>query len=212
MQSRQALVQHPADGSIWLFNKRDSFHSLEAVHLSETASGLKVDWVDPLFINEREYGKDSVEAEFPAIMAIPDPTRNVIILAYGDNDFEMTTCGGTCFRNYTIVRVVAITAYEKNCIHATLPFTIERTTRFGIALSEDKLSFAYKPLKLTSKPPPSLEAISFDLKTGSWSEPLVLGEPFGASREIAPVFSTPPLGFAYLMADQKIHYFMIDNE
>jgi hypothetical protein len=212
MQSRQALVQHPADGSIWLFNKRDSFHSLEAVHLSETASGLKVDWVDPLFINEREYGKDSVEAEFPAIMAIPDPTRNVIILAYGDNDFEMTTCGGTCFRNATHVTVVAMAAEGTKWIEATLPFTIERTTRFGMALSEDKLSFAYKPHTLTSKPPPSLEVISYDMNTGFWSEPLVLGEPYWYSREMPAVFSTPPLDFAYLMVDEKIHYFMIENE
>ena len=28
----------------------------------------------------------------------------------------------------------------------------------------------------------------------------------------APVFSTPPLDFAYLMANEKIHYFMIENE
>jgi len=211
-QSRQAMAQHPADDSIWLFNKRDSAHSMEVVHLSETGDGLAVDWVDPLFINDREHKEDSVESEFPAIMAISDPTRNVIILAYGDKRFERTTCGGTCFRKVTHVTVVAIAADGTKWFEATSPFTIERTTRFGMALSEDKLSFVYKPLTLTSRPPSSLEAISLDLKTGSWSEPLVLGEAFRASREIAAVFSTPPLDFAYLMADEKIHYFMIENE
>ena len=211
-QSRQAMAQHPADDSIWLFNKRDGAHSMEVVHLSENGDSIAVDWVDPLFINELEHEEDSVEAEFPAIVTIPDPTRNVIILAYGDNGFEMRTRGGTFFRKVTHVTVVAIAADGTKWFEATSPFTIERTTRFGIALSEDKLWFAYKPLTLTSTPPPSLEAISFDLKTGSWSEPLVLGEPFRASREIAPVFSTPPLDFAYLMADEKIHYFMIENE
>jgi hypothetical protein len=50
------------------------------------------------------------------------------------------------------------------------------------------------------------------VKTDTWSQPFALGEPFKASREIAAVFSTPPLDFAYIMADEKIHYFMIENE
>jgi hypothetical protein len=104
MQSRQALVQHPADGSIWLFNKRDSFHSLEAVHLSETA------------------------------LARSPQGRQALV-----------------------------------CLQAPGP----RVAALGGA-------------------PSPLEVIIYNLKTDSWSRPLALGEPFKASREIAPVFSTPP--------------------
>ena len=216
MQSRQALVQHPADGSIWLFNKRDSFHSLEAVHLSETASGFEVDWIDPRFINSSDHGDNGVEGEFPGIMAIADPVRDVIVLAYGDNRFEMTNCGGNCFNKVTHVTVATIAADGTRSFVTHTPFTIERTTRFGMALKGDSLWFVYKPRALawppSAAPPSPLEVIIYNLKTDSWSQPLALGEPFKASREIAPVFSTPPLDFAYLMADEKIHYFMIENE
>ena len=49
-------------------------------------------------------------------------------------------------------------------------------------------------------------------KISETTRSLALGEPFGASREMAPVFSTPSLDFAHLMADEKIDYFMIENE
>ncbi len=166
-QSRQALVQHPADGSIWLFNKRDSYHSMEMVHMIEMEAGIAVNWIDPLFINEMEHREDSVEAEFPGIVAIPDPVRKVIVLAYGDNRFEMTTCGGTCFRKVTHVTVVIITADGTPFFETHSSFTIERTTRFGMALDGDTLWFAYKPHTLSSTPPLVLELIAYDLRTGS---------------------------------------------
>jgi hypothetical protein len=85
-----------------------------------------------------------------------------------------------------------------------------------MALKGDRLWFVYKSRALvwppSAEPPSPLEIISYSLKTDLWSQPLALGEPFKASREIAPVFSTPPLDFAYLMANEKILYFMIENE
>jgi hypothetical protein len=39
-----------------------------------------------------------------------------------------------------------------------------------------------------------------------------LGEPFRATHEMNAVFGTNPLVFAHLMVDEKIHYFMIENE
>jgi hypothetical protein len=211
-QSRQAIVQHPADDGIWLFNKRDSYHSMEVVHLSETDSGIVVDWIDPLFINEREHGTESLEAEFPAIVAIPDPIRKVIILAFGDNGYYMTNCEGNCFQKVTPVTVMTITANGTQRFETYSPFTIERTTRFGMALAGTKLWFVYKPLQLFSEHPPALEAISYDMATGFWSPSASLGEPFRASRELSAVFGTDPLVFAHLMVDQKIHYFSIEDD
>jgi len=85
-----------------------------------------------------------------------------------------------------------------------------------MALGGDRLWFVYKPRALawppSATPPPVLEVTSYDLRAGSWGQPLALGETFGKSREILPIFSTPPLDFAYLMADEKIRYFMLENE
>jgi len=165
-----------------------------------------------LFINEREHGTESLEAEFPAIVAIPDPRRKVIILAFGDNGYYMTNCEGNCFQKVTHATVLTITADGTQRFETYSPFTIERTTRFGMALVGTKLWFVYKPLQLLSKTSPSLEAISYDMATEFWSPSVSLGEPFWASREMGAVFGTNPLVFAHLMVDQKIHYFSIEND
>jgi hypothetical protein len=109
------------------------------VHLSETASGFEVDWIDPRFINSLDHGDNGVEGEFPGIMAIADPVRDVIVLAYGDRRFEMTNCGGNCFQKVTHVTVAAITADGTPSFVTHSPFTIERTTRFDMALKGDRL-------------------------------------------------------------------------
>jgi hypothetical protein len=63
--NRSTAVQHPAEGSIWAFFKRDSYHSLAVVRLTETSSSLELDWVNEGYISASGDGANGPESEFP---------------------------------------------------------------------------------------------------------------------------------------------------
>ena len=80
--SNIAVGQHPADGSIWTFVKRDSFNEISALHFTEIANDLVLDWIKTDYISNVADGDNGPEIEFTWLVAIADPTRNAIMLAY----------------------------------------------------------------------------------------------------------------------------------
>ncbi len=83
--TRWALAQHPADGGIWAFFKRDSYHAISALRLTETPNGLQLDFIDPEFIGRGD-GVHAPEGEFPYLAAAVDPERDRLLLAYQNAD------------------------------------------------------------------------------------------------------------------------------
>ncbi len=79
---RMAIAQHPADSSIWVFLKRDSFTQISALHFTEVTNDVLLDWITPGYITSNADGNNGAEGEFPYLAASPDPTRNAILLAY----------------------------------------------------------------------------------------------------------------------------------
>src|SRR5260370_22171368 len=50
--ARMAMVQHPADGSIWVFVKPDSFSNIGALHFTEHTNDIRIDSLTPGYTNQ----------------------------------------------------------------------------------------------------------------------------------------------------------------
>ena len=81
------LCQHPADNSVWSFTSSDGNKWVHAIHLSDKKDEISVDWVDSRFTDKSD-GDMTREGEFPFLVAIPDPIRNSILLAYQTCDYK----------------------------------------------------------------------------------------------------------------------------
>jgi hypothetical protein len=107
---------------------------------------------------------------------------------------DVSAGGGIMQSRQALVQHPAADSTRSFVTHS--PFTIERTTRFGMALKGDRLWFVYKPRALVWPPsaasPSPLEIISYNLKTDAWSQPLALGEPFKASVKSPRSSARPP--------------------
>src|SRR5437867_1859352 len=85
---RMAIAQHPIDGSIWAFVKRDSFEQISALHFTEAANDVILDWINPGYITHAADGDNGPEGELPYLAAAADPTRNAILLAYQNYHYQ----------------------------------------------------------------------------------------------------------------------------
>jgi hypothetical protein len=82
----QVLVQHPSDGSVWLFNNPDMWGAVGAAHLIESTSGLAVDWTDGSFLSEQQHGLNGPDPENPDLAVAADPATGTVALAYQSRD------------------------------------------------------------------------------------------------------------------------------
>src|SRR6266478_3593080 len=80
--SQMILAQHPGDGSVWAFVKRDSFTQISALHFTEAANDFVLDWIKSDYVSAATDGVNGPEGEFPFLTATADPTRSAILLAY----------------------------------------------------------------------------------------------------------------------------------
>lgn len=210
--ARWALVQHPSDGSIWAFLKRDSYHEISALHLTETAEGITLDWVKTDFIGRKD-GRHEPEGEYPYLVAVADSGDGSIVLAYQNNRSEIlyvtdgdgNMLNGNCrqqaggqidpyfFAKRSSVSIVRI-ADDGEKTFRDFPAFVERTHEFGLSLT-GRLWVLYRRI--------DCETITYEMLQrrgevmlrhydGRWSEPLMLGtldvrkDYYGAS-----LFSSP---------------------
>lgn len=92
-QMIMTMAQHPADGSIWCFTNGDSFYRIWKIHLTEASNNVTVD-SSGIYLDQNTPNGQGPEYEFPQIIAVPDPYRNVIQLAYQNQNiryFTLTT-------------------------------------------------------------------------------------------------------------------------
>ncbi len=206
-----AMVQHPEDDSIWVFCKRDSFHELAAVHLSETPSGLDIDWIDPRFIAKDSDSYNAPESERPDLVAVADPFRNRILLAYQDKSYSFFST--TPFVKGATVTIAAIAA-DGSRAYQVLPDYVERISRLGLAVSEGGAWLAYRPIDAKTLSFDELYVDSYNFVTGLWEGPIFLGSLYRAAnydnRNEALAFGTRRLELAAKMADGFIHYYRLD--
>ncbi|EHP85169.1 hypothetical protein GeomeDRAFT_2680 [Geobacter metallireducens RCH3] len=227
--TRWAMAQHPADGSIWAFFKRDSYHEISALHLTETAKGIKLDWVKTDFIGRND-GIHEPEGEYPYLTAVADSGNNSIALAYqnkrseilyatdGDGNLMNGSCGQSLsqrmepyfFAKRSLVSIVRITADGRKAFQ-DFPGLVERTQEFGLSVA-DRLWVLYRRIDCETSNYEMLQRqgeVMLRYNDGAWSEPLILGkldvekEYYGAS-----LFSSPyQPHFLMRLNDGKLHLF-----
>ncbi|HEX9711236.1 MAG TPA: hypothetical protein VGB52_01630 [Actinomycetota bacterium] len=194
--SKDILVQHPADGSIWLFNSPDAWSSIGAAHLTETTSGLRLDWSEAAFIDSR-YGEFDADPENPDLAAAADPSTGEIVLAY--QSAKRTIFGGTVAGSYPAVARI-LPDGGKSFVH--LPIYVERISRLGLVVRPGSVWLIHRPIDTAD--------LSFDdlyisrLSSGSWSTKL-LGSVFAMYERVG--YGISRVEFSARLSDGRIHTF-----
>jgi chitodextrinase len=161
-KERIAVAQHPADGSVWLFNKQDTGQSIWATHITELSSGLKLDWTNPYFIATRDSSgaiQDGINGpgdEYPFLVAVPDSTRGAIDLAYQRNDDLYVNVdplfqnGNGIFLKGDSIAVAQINTDGTRVFNVSPAYT-ERVAYFGLSvLGDGSIWLAYFPVNHSS--------------------------------------------------------------
>ena len=189
-KERVAIAQHPADGSIWIFNAEDTGARIGASHLTESSSGVNLDWSNPWYIASRSYtgniqdGVNGSADEFPYLVAASDAARNTIDLAYQGNGNQWVYVdplfqnGNSIFLKQNPI-VVAYISRDGSRAFNTSAIFVERTAYFGFSvLSDGSLWLAYLPV--SSQNLTWNRVYSSQYSNGSWSQPTFVGSDMNA--------------------------------
>lgn len=188
--SKDALVQHPADGSVWLFNNADAFSSIAAAHLTEVAGGLRVDWTDSSFIGTDE-GQFDADPENPDVVAVADPAANDVVLAY--QSAVRQRYSATVIGSYPAIARVAA---DGRMSFTHLPVWAERVSWLGLSVRAGEVWLAHRVVN-----PADLSTDNLELRVlhaGIWSEPAVLG------RTAVPLAAPARPSFAFNSVDGSL--------
>lgn len=214
--SQWAIAQQPGDGSIWIFVKRDSFHQLSALHLSETSGGFTIDWIRPAFIDVAADGNNGPEGEFPFLVAAPDSSRNAILLAYqryDDRAVFMDPLYGSMNRIFLkdAPGAIAIISPDASKSFLSFPSSIERCSQFAMSvLTDGSIWLAYHPINAQSLTWNEVYARQY--QGGAWTAPALAGRNYrtydvaSGGRDPGLILHRPGQAqVAFLTPDQKIH-------
>lgn len=215
-RTQMAMAQHPADGSLWAFAKRDSFSNISALHFTETTNGLAIDWVNPGFIAVTSDGDNGPEGEFPFLAAAADPTRNAILLGYQSHPYQIVFVdplfnytNGIFLKesNATIAQISA--NGDKSFI--PFPTRMEREVQFGFSVLPDgTIWLTYQPINHSTLTWNQVYASQYS--NNAWSAPVPVGFKYmsgnvsnGARDPGFLVARVDQPQVAFWTPDQKIH-------
>lgn len=228
--SRCTLAQHPADGSIWAFLKRDSYQEISAIVLRETADGISVSWTKTDFISQQD-GEHAPDSEYPYLVAAPDGRRQSLRLAYQNKssavfyvaDRHGRYLGGQCgkpmgglldpslYIKGANLSIAEISANRKTSF-LTLPVFVDAARYFGFSVT-DRLWVVYQPVGCWNTSYDSMnkrrEAHATYFDQGGWAPPVRLGE-WSEHKEYyaSPVlFNVARPQFALRLSDGLVHQF-----
>jgi len=176
--SRISMAQHPADGSIWAFDKRDSFHELIGLHFTETAGSFRLDWIRNGFISQVADGANGPLTEFPFLSAVADATRNAILLAYQTDQARVVFYDAALGMSGVFLKeatsTIAQIAADGTKTFIPFPNYMERDFQFGFSVLPDgTLWLAYQPINHQSLSFNEVYASSYF--SNAWSTPVLVG-------------------------------------
>lgn len=168
------VAQHPVDSSIWVFSKGDSFQNIEAIHLSESQNGVILDWVDKYYISQNADGNNGPNGERPALLAVPNTSAGVILLAYQNADYQI-------FSSSPFIKGarVSIAQIDVDGIYNFINFPgyVERVYGLnGLTVNQDGITIAYRPVDAQSTD--YYDVYTSRYINGVWEPSNLLGETF----------------------------------
>ncbi len=222
-KSRITMAQHPADGSIWAFMKVDASSAIIALHFSEAANDVVLDWINPGFITQAADGDNGPETEFPFLTAAADSTRTAILLAYQSHPYEFVYIDplyGSMNSIFLKQAYATIAQISADGTKTFIPFQtyMERLLQFGISvLSDGTIWLSYQPIN-----PQTLtwnEVYASKYQNGVWGAPVLTGLNYnnynqGSGLGYNPgalIYRMDQPQVAFLTPDQKIHAFDLSN-
>jgi hypothetical protein len=222
VMSQMTMAQHPADGSIWGFIKRDSFTQISALHFTEGPSGISLDWINPNFITQTTDGNNGPEGEFPFLAAAADPTRNSILLAYQSYQDQAVFTDplygsmNSIFLKQAYATVAQI-GVDGSKIFIPFQTYMERCEQFGMAvLSDGTIWLSYQPINSGSLTWNEVYASKYE--NSAWSVPVLAGFNYqtynvaSGEREPGVLISRADQPIvAFRTPDQKIHTLDLTN-
>lgn len=223
-KSRIAVAQHPADGSVWLFDKVDSVSSIFALHFTEGQNDLILDWTNAAFITQANNSPNGPDGEFPQLSAIADPTRNEILLAYQNQQSQAVYIDPLYMygANLLFLRRAPISIAQIDSTGATgfisFPNYTERLLQFGLSVLPDgNIWLTYQPVESTGYT--WNEVYTSEYSNGSWSAPTAVGYNFANYNNAsglgfdpgAMVQRSDQATVAFVAPDQQLHTFDLAN-
>lgn len=187
--SKQAIAQHPVDDSIWAFSKRDSYHSMEAFHLTEITDGVRLDWINRQFLNSNpEYdGIYGPDGEFPDLVAVADKNRNTILLAYQNWNRQIFSTDPWIVGAYVSILQVGTDGAKSFIIY---PAWVERVRGLALIVRPDALYLAYTKINETLMTSEEVWMNSYNFNSSTWGVPIFLTNgrpnvgPYGGFEDI----------------------------
>lgn len=195
----QAAAQHPVDGSVWIFNDADAKGSIGAAHLSETSSGLQLDWTSGSFISSAD-GEYAPDPENPNLQAAPDPSTGTVALAYQSTVRTIFSTSPFLAGSHIAVARIAADA-SKSFI--SLPVYVERISQIGLAVRAGETWLGYRPIDPATKTFNAIHVSKY--AGGTWTHSGSLGTLYAAYGPIA--FGVDRGAFAATLTDGKLHLF-----
>jgi hypothetical protein len=198
--SKQALVQHPADGSVWLFNEPDAWHGIGVAHLSESAGLLRTDWTDASWIDPPKYGDFGPDPENPDVEAAADPSSGTIVLAYQSNRRQTFTGTTAATGSYPAVARIAASG-APTFVH--LPVWVERITALGLVARAGEVWLAYRPINTADNTFSKVQVSRYGVAAGAWDPAVVLGSVYDTNARIG--FGLSRVELSFRAGDAVIH-------
>jgi hypothetical protein len=199
--SKSVLVQHPTDGSIWLFSDPDAWGAIAVAHLSESGGSLNVDWTDAQWLNTTTYGDMGPDPENPDLSALADPSTGTVVLAYQGAHRAVFQNGTTsAVGSYPVVARIPATGTPS---FTQLPTYVERISSMGLTLQGGDVRLAYRPVDAATA---TFDRLSVSqLHAGSWGIATDYGQMY-SSWEILN-FSPTTTDVGVRMANGTLHLF-----
>jgi hypothetical protein len=198
--SDQVLGQHPVDGSVWLFANPDAWGAIGVTHFTEAAGTLRVDWVDPYFLRDEEYGLNGPHGENPYLAVAADPTTNTLALAYQSADFKRFTNGTTEVAGARVA--VARFPAAGGPTFSVAPVWAERVAGLGLIIAGGETLVIYRAVDESTLSTSNVSVSRF--RNGAWEPAERVGD---LSTSAWPVgYGTTRNEIAAGLADRNIHF------
>ena len=197
--SKQVAVQHPADGSVWVFSSPDAWGQIGAMHLTEGPSGLTLDWANGSYLAP-DMGAAAPDPENPWLAAAADAGTGTIALAYQSADRKTFSSSPVVTGSKPAITRIGTSGVVSTVV---LPDYVERVSSISLTVRGTAMWIAYRPIDQVTLSYSDLYVSQHDGTT--WQPAIRLGTLATAFERVAYNTSGPEL--VARMSDGKFHYF-----